>query len=114
METIQHIHITMCMENFNLDVHLPQLQLNFSLRHQNIELESRQYRGMIVDPDQTFGTLIGLTSRLVLKSPKSARDRVVLVPVPHTFGTSTISHYKTSGQHGVVKIAKDKTHKIFP
>jgi hypothetical protein len=113
IETTHHIHITVCMVSFNLDVQLPRLQLDFSLRHQDIELESRQYRGMIVDPDQTFGTLVGLTSRLVLKSAKSAHDRLVLVPVPHTFGTSTISHSKTSGQHVVVKIAKDKAYKIF-
>ncbi|RMZ73552.1 very large low complexity [Pyrenophora seminiperda CCB06] len=113
LETTQHIHITMCMESFDMDIQLPRLQLDFSLRHQDIELESRQYRGMTVDPDQTFGTLVGLTSRLVLKSVKSARERLVLVPVPHTFGTNTISHSKAPGQHVVVKIAKDKAHKIF-
>lgn len=113
LETIKHIHVTVCMVSFDLDVQLPRLQLDFSLREQDTELESRQYQGMIVDPDQTFGTLVGLTSRLVLKSATSARDRLVLVPVPHTFGTSTISHSKASGQHVVVRIAENKAHRIF-
>lgn len=42
-------------------------------------LESKQFRGMAVDPCQNFGSLTGLRSKLVLREIKGS-SKIVLVP----------------------------------
>lgn len=49
----------------SLSIRLPRLKLEFFMNGDN-ELESRQFRGAIVDKDQNIGTLSGLVNRLVL------------------------------------------------
>jgi hypothetical protein len=114
LESVQHTHITMDLATIALNTHLPRLQIDFSLEHSDTELHSRQYRGMIVDPDQAIGTLVGLASKLVLKSANAAHDRVVLIPVPRNFDTGAISHVMSKGQkHVTVSVNKNDMHKVY-
>ena len=114
LEQRQHIHTVLDKATQALHIQIPRLQLDFSLARGENELQSRQYRGMVVDRDQTIGTLVGLTSKLVLKSADPAHDRLVLIPVPRTFGLRTIAHGKTLDQHHVfVNIDKNEAHKVY-
>ncbi|KAF8901480.1 hypothetical protein CPB84DRAFT_1815184 [Gymnopilus junonius] len=71
-------------------IDLPRLQLSFFLSENT--LESKNMPGMIIDDDQSMGTMIGLCNRLVLrhKDPVFAsfpRSRSVLIP----YGAITFS-----------------------
>ena len=114
LEEEQHIHIILDRTTRALHIQIPRLQLDFSLARGGNELQSRQYRGMIVDPDQAIGTLVGLTSKLVLRSARLIQDRLVLIPVPRIFESRTIAYGKTFDQHHVfVNINKDEAHKVY-
>ncbi|EAT85618.2 hypothetical protein SNOG_06967 [Parastagonospora nodorum SN15] len=82
--------------------------------NQETTIHSRQYRGMIVDPDQTMGTLIGLASKLVLKPATTIEDRLVLIPVPRTFDADSISCITAPKDHHVlVCIKQDKAQAVY-
>ncbi|KAF2622185.1 hypothetical protein BU25DRAFT_403259 [Macroventuria anomochaeta] len=66
------------------------------------QLQSRQYRGMILDNDQRIGTLIGLTSKLVLRRAQSANDRLVLIP------EGAVRYHKTLSHHSSVTIGRQE------
>ncbi|KAI3342590.1 hypothetical protein F4824DRAFT_113897 [Ustulina deusta] len=61
----------------SLEVEIPALQLGFFLNLGESNLRSREFRGMLVDSDQSLGTLIGLINKLILKR---GNQRLVLVP----------------------------------
>ncbi|KAF5364789.1 hypothetical protein D9758_009371 [Tetrapyrgos nigripes] len=94
LERKEYLTVT-CSNDFNpssLAVDLPRYRLAFH-RNDKDELESRNFPGMIVDhDDQSFGALVGLQNRLVLRpnnrSLAGAR-RKVLVP----YGNVEISPY---------------------
>ncbi|OTA75927.1 hypothetical protein M434DRAFT_383777 [Hypoxylon sp. CO27-5] len=71
------IHIVL-HESF-VDIELPRLKLGFYLRKGETSVSSRQFRGMLVDEDQSIGTLIGLRSKLVLKDDNGRRRRKVII-----------------------------------
>ena len=84
-EKWDYIHVTTSSAR-QLQVELPRLGLHFSL-NQSGQLENQELR-LVIDPDQSLGTLIGLQSRLVLYDPRMAlRDsrrslcRKTIVPV---------------------------------
>ena len=79
LEHATHIHITIHCETEVLEVHLPRLKLDFFLGKHALHLESKQFRGMIVDPDQSFGTMTGLANKLVLRG-KHDSSRNVIIP----------------------------------
>ncbi|KAF9894652.1 hypothetical protein FE257_006540 [Aspergillus nanangensis] len=62
-----------------LEIEIPRLRLSFNLRPGDSLIESRQYPGMTIDPDQSLDTLIGLRNKLILRDDKT-RNRVVLIP----------------------------------
>ncbi|KAK3671302.1 hypothetical protein LTR78_008762 [Recurvomyces mirabilis] len=82
-----------------LHVNIPTLRLGFTLCEGAESIESKEYRSMIVDSDQTAKTLIGLHSKLVLKSLKRA-DRLILIPE-----SSTVDHEYVDG-HTVLKVPR--------
>ncbi|KAI3325697.1 hypothetical protein HD806DRAFT_552951 [Xylariaceae sp. AK1471] len=60
-----------------IHIELPRIQLGFSARIGDASIKSHQHRGMSVHEDQSIGTLVGLFSKLVLKSDKAdARDKI--------------------------------------
>lgn len=77
LERATHIHITLVSKTGVLEVHLPRLNLGFFLRKNSTRLESKQFRGMTVDANQSFGTLTGLVNKLVLVGDS---DRSVIIP----------------------------------
>ncbi|KAH9826656.1 Protein of unknown function (DUF3645) [Teratosphaeria destructans] len=72
------MHCVLKTERTHLEVDIPSLRLGFQLREKSSVLLSREYRPMAVDHDQSLGTLIGFSNKLVLKSPSSS-DRMVLI-----------------------------------
>ena len=96
-----HLHITFNLETEVLDVHLPRLKLDFFLRKGATQLESKQFRGMTVDANQSFGALTGLVNKLVLRG-KDDFLRSVIIPQGHVLfnpeGHHIRVHINTSSQ----------------
>jgi hypothetical protein len=114
LENLHHIHTVFDTATSSLQISLPRLQLDFHIEHQDDRIQSRQYRGMIVDSVQTMGTLVGLTSKLVLSPSNITHDRMVLVPVPRTFDSGSVQRTQAFNQHHVsVNINKNKAHTVF-
>ena len=78
LEYAAHIHITLSKTEV-LEVHLPRLNLGFFLRKKSKQLESKQFRGMTVDANQSFGALTGLTNKPVLLGDNDS-ERSVIIP----------------------------------
>ncbi|KAF2769520.1 hypothetical protein EJ03DRAFT_362265 [Teratosphaeria nubilosa] len=72
------MHCVLKTERTCLEVDIPSLRLSFHLWEKSSLLLSREYRPMAVDHDQSLGTLIGFSNKLVLKSPRDS-DRTVLI-----------------------------------
>ncbi|KAF1841017.1 uncharacterized protein K460DRAFT_347564 [Cucurbitaria berberidis CBS 394.84] len=112
LEDANHIHVVLDSISQTIDIQLPRLQLGFFVEHNDARIYSRQYRGMIVDDNQGIGTLVGLSSKLVLQ--KSGHERLVLIPVPHKPGSQSIRYAKDSDLHHVtVDINKDDVSGVY-
>jgi len=79
LERPTHIHIILDSSTRALEVHLSRMKLDFFLREPWDLLESKQFRGMVVDDCQSFGTLTGLVNKLVLRETRDL-SRTVIVP----------------------------------
>ena len=79
LEQATYVHITLDCETRMLKAHLPRLKLDFFLRKGAAPLESKQFRGMTVDSNQSITTLIGLVNKLVLRN-NTESSRSVIVP----------------------------------
>lgn len=86
-------------------VSIPALRLTFNLAQGSTSLESNQYRSMVVDADQSLGTLVGLRSKIVLNHSTS-NDRMALVP------ESEAVTYQRAGNHISVVVSKVTIHKV--
>ncbi|PGH26546.1 hypothetical protein AJ80_01860 [Polytolypa hystricis UAMH7299] len=84
LESLSNLHIILD-ETGTLRVHLPRLKLDFVLRAEPGELESRQFRRMVMDADQSFGAFTGLLNKLVLRSVQGSARGVI---IPHGNVTS--------------------------
>lgn len=99
LEDPLHAHIMLNHSLSSIEVELPRLQLGFYLRQGDLSIQSRQFRGMSIDQNQSLGTLIGLHSRLILKSNQSGA-RLLLVP-------ERLASYVEDGDHVHVTIEKN-------
>jgi hypothetical protein len=79
LEHATHIHIILDRSTRALEIHLPRLKLDFLLKDRGRLLESKQFRGMVVDEQQSFGAFTGLVNKLVLREIKGP-SRTVIVP----------------------------------
>ena len=79
LEQATHVHITLDCETEMLEVHLPRMKLDFFLRKGAVHLESKQFRGMTVDPNQSIATLTGLVNKLVLRNSTDS-SRSIIIP----------------------------------
>ena len=102
LEQAPHIHITHHHETGLVEVHMPRLKLDFFVSEGTLQLESKQYRGMVVDDDQSFGALTGLVNKLVLRA-KHGPSRVVIIP------NGEVSFHR-DGQHVRAKVDQSKQH----
>ncbi|KAF9474197.1 hypothetical protein BDN70DRAFT_334295 [Pholiota conissans] len=105
LESPEYLIITAGIESEShlLSVELPRLRLSFFINTDD-DLESSNMHGMVIDDDQSTGTLIGLSSQLILRHKEDAfaslpRSRIVLIP----FGEV---HYSisSSANHVCVRI----------
>ena len=114
LEDAKHIHVVLNSITKVIDIKLPRLKLGFFANPGAQELHSRQYRGMIVDGNQSIGTLVGLSSRLTLRGEHSPQERLVLIPVPKNFGYQSIRCKKNSPlQHIDVSIDRDSATRVY-
>lgn len=95
LEDAMYIHTSFNTVSRVIDLALPRLQLDFFIVKGELNIYSRQYRGMVLDRDQKIGTLIGLSSKLVLRQSNTADDRLVLIP------KGSVSFAKSSNYHHV-------------
>ena len=102
LEQASHIHITLHDETEFVEVHMPRLKLDFFLSKGTLQLESKQYRGMVVDDDQSIGALTGLVNKLVLRA-KCGRSRIVIVPHGEV-------SFNRDGQHVCVQVSQSEQH----
>lgn len=86
-------------------VSIPTLRLSFNLAQGSAFLESKEFRSLAVDADQSLGTLVGLRSKIVLKH-LTRDDRMVLVP------ESEVVDYQRYGSHISVVVSKESIHKV--
>ncbi|KAJ8131228.1 hypothetical protein O1611_g2397 [Lasiodiplodia mahajangana] len=85
-----------------LAVEIPKLRLGFFLPSDKSNLQSREFPGMSIDDDQSVGTLIGFTNKIVLKDENR---RLVLVPEGPVFWASANDHIRvTVSKASIVKI----------
>jgi hypothetical protein len=106
LEDRLHIHITMDLTLRSLEIAIPRLQLEFYVTRNDSRIYSRQYRGMVVDDDQSIGTLVGLVSKLVLRNAKC--ERQILIPVPRRFSSRQCIVYQKDTRHHHVQVMIDK------
>jgi hypothetical protein len=102
LESSMHIHLLLNESDKSLDIELPRTRLGFHLDHGKTQIKSRQYHGMIIDPDQNTGTLVGLSSKLVLKPDCGGEDRLVLIPEGPVIYRKTSAHVSVSVDKNLV------------
>lgn len=105
VETKLHLNMTWKTQHRTLFVHVPRRRLDFSLKQGERALVSKQFRDMQIDEDQSLGTLVGLESKLVLRSTNSLQNRKVIIPegnITHSSGGSRACqrHVGVSVEHG--------------
>ncbi|KAF8063995.1 hypothetical protein FPV67DRAFT_1608613 [Lyophyllum atratum] len=67
LEVREYVHVVLNIETSRLSADLPRYKLSFFL-NDGQELESKTIRDMVVDSDQSTGTMFGLADQLVLKA----------------------------------------------
>jgi hypothetical protein len=79
LENSQYLIVTRSVDEVKVD--LPRFGLSFFIDEDG-ELHSRNQRGMVVDTDQSTGTMLGLVNQLVLrpKDRQTYSDRRVIIP----------------------------------
>ncbi|RAK76570.1 uncharacterized protein BO72DRAFT_497067 [Aspergillus fijiensis CBS 313.89] len=79
VERASKLHYKLHRGSEMVEIEIPRLRLGFNLRSGQSSIESRQYQGMVVDPDQSVGTLVGLRNKLVLRD-RNTHHRRILIP----------------------------------
>lgn len=105
LEDPSRIHTSFLTSSALLEINLPRLQMSFHLKPGDTLLQSKQFRGMVVDVDQSLGTLVGLQNKLLLRHENGSRH--VIIP------EGSVS-YVQSGHHVRVTIDKSSTAKVHP
>jgi len=79
IEKPQHIHIFLDTQTHELEIQLPRFNLDFFQRDAQSRVESKQFRGMAIAMNQSFGAFTGLLNKLVLETEGSL-SRSIIVP----------------------------------
>ncbi|KAG2040979.1 hypothetical protein BDR03DRAFT_1007740 [Suillus americanus] len=79
LEDPQYLIVTRSVDEVNVDLH--RFGISFFIDKDG-ELHSRNQRGMVIDKDQSTGTMLGLVNQLVLrpKDRQTYSDRRVIIP----------------------------------
>lgn len=113
VEATPHLHLTWKAAEGKLQIQLPRLQLAFDLAAGSSAVVSREYRGMQLATSPVVGTLIGLTSKLVLENGKSDQRRLLML-VPNGKVMWTRNNKNNSQTHVHVQIQKDTSTSVHP
>src|SRR5690242_9777124 len=100
VEDTPYIHISYDAVSKLVNIGLPRLKLDFHISNGGALIHSRQYRGTVLDEDQRIGTLVGLSSKLVLRRLDKAKDRLVLIP------EGALAYRKTPNHHVSVSVSR--------
>ncbi|KAK3721140.1 hypothetical protein LTR37_003430 [Vermiconidia calcicola] len=103
---LSRIHAILEGSNKRVRVDILTLQLGFSLEPGSVAVQSREFRGMSVDEDQSLGTLVGFSNKLLLRSATHTK-RMVLLPEGRV-------SYKATGSHVRVTVDKPSITKVHP
>ncbi|KAJ3494454.1 hypothetical protein NLG97_g4066 [Lecanicillium saksenae] len=95
-----------------VEVQLDRLHLEFYVERDSSQLASRQYRGMIIDENQSLGTFIGLRDKLVLISPGKLPRRVVLIPFGQASCERSEGHVQVTIDTSNMKRKRVETYSI--
>ncbi|TFK34223.1 hypothetical protein BDQ12DRAFT_727128 [Crucibulum laeve] len=84
IEHLCHLIISYPLDRSSLLMELPRSGFSFFINKNN-ELESRNLKGMVVDDNQSSGTMFGLQNQLILRPKDSTaktlpQSRIVLIP----------------------------------
>jgi len=80
--TISHVHCLLQLGGASLHVEIPPLRLGFTLEKSSAAMQSREYRSMVIDADQSLDTLVGFENKLILRSQRShQRQALILEPL---------------------------------
>ncbi|CZS92555.1 uncharacterized protein RAG0_03169 [Rhynchosporium agropyri] len=96
------LHITFHAGSIKVDIELPRLRLGFFFNTGSDTIWSRQFQDVTIDHNQNFGTLFGLTSKLVLTSHDG--DRQVLIPEGSVLYQRQSGHVSVSIARGVSRV----------
>ncbi|EGP82392.1 uncharacterized protein MYCGRDRAFT_51670 [Zymoseptoria tritici IPO323] len=106
------IHCVVSAPLSSLDIKVPSLRLAFNLDRGASFIRCLEFRGMIVDPDQSLGTLIGFQNKLILRSEHTG-DRIILLVEGNTSFRTRRAESSTgqwsSRHHVVVEVDRDTT-----
>ncbi|KAH7459872.1 hypothetical protein FOMA001_g19822 [Fusarium oxysporum f. sp. matthiolae] len=92
------------------EIQIPNLRLEFLLKSGEPFIESRQFRDMHIDSNQSIGTLVGLKSKLVLSSGREPPVRTVLIPEgDFRHEAETVSHLD---KHAIVTVAHGSARRV--
>ncbi|KAH7333017.1 hypothetical protein B0J17DRAFT_721862 [Rhizoctonia solani] len=83
LESDRYLHITRTADG-HVEVELPRTNFSFFI-NKDMQLESRNFRGQVLDENQSAGTLFGLKNQLLLRAKGSVartlpQSRSVLIP----------------------------------
>ena len=102
------IHCILEPTKDSIEIDIPKIELGFKLdvRKSNVVLHSRDYPGMAIDEDQSLDTLVGFSTKLMLKHTTSGARSVLLPEGPVTA--------KPSPNHVHVWVDTDAIVKVHP
>ncbi|KAH7114591.1 hypothetical protein EDB81DRAFT_702529 [Dactylonectria macrodidyma] len=98
LEAPLDLHMLYDAQESALEVRVPGLQLEFLLRAGESTIQSRQFRDMHIDLDQSVGTLVGFKSKLVLRSDQDPPTRMLILPEGYV-------HFQRFSDHVTVNVA---------
>ncbi|KAI9803787.1 MAG: hypothetical protein M1825_001667 [Sarcosagium campestre] len=104
LEAASHLHIMHNEATQALEVRLPRFKLDFFMRKGGAGLESKQFRGMVVDEDQSIPTFTGLANKLVLRREQDS-SRIIIVPWGKV-------DFPREGDHVSVQIRSTAKHRL--
>ncbi|KAL5320169.1 hypothetical protein ACEPPN_010970 [Leptodophora sp. 'Broadleaf-Isolate-01'] len=79
LEVPANVYVVLDCQTDALQIRLPRMKLDFFLKDTTGLLESKQFRGMILDECQSLGTFTGLVNKLILRDIRGP-SRCVIVP----------------------------------
>lgn len=91
IERTSKVHCKFHVLTGTLEIEIPRLRVEFSIGLGQSSIISRQYPDMVIDPNQSLETLVGLRNKLILIHVNNL-NRLVLVPEGDVTWKKDIGH----------------------